>query len=163
MRKERREREEKGRSDSMDLSDTLINSKLLITDPALSAAPILSSKTIGNTLQKATVDHCLRLTMQCQHDQSHAFAPIIINNYLTELESLFLERERERPLLTVIFKMSSDSDHSFYGYFVSSSSSSPCYKSVSEYFLLSIVRNDPCTNLIIFIFEKNYSFENLIR
>lgn len=26
--------------------------------------------------------------MQCQHDQSHAFAPIIINNYLTELESL---------------------------------------------------------------------------
>ena len=95
MRKEKREREEKGRSDSMDLSDTLINSKLLITDPALSAAPILSSKTIGNTLQKATVDHCLRLTMQCQHDQSHAFAPIIINNYLTELESLFLERERE--------------------------------------------------------------------
>ena len=152
----------------MDLSDTLINSKLLITDPALSAAPILSSKTIGNTLQKATVDHCLRLTMQCQHDQSHAFAPIIINNYLTELESLFLERERERPLLTVIFKMSSDSDHSFYGYFVSSSSSSsPCYKSVSKYFLsLSIVRNDLCflcANLIIFIFEKNYSFENLIR
>lgn len=37
MRRERREREEKGKSDSMDLSDTLINSKLLITDPALSS------------------------------------------------------------------------------------------------------------------------------
>ena len=151
----------------MDLSDTLINSKLLITDPALSAAPILSSKTIGNTLQKATVDHCLRLTMQCQHDQSHAFAPIIINNYLTELESLFLERERERDLFSPSFSRCL-LIHSFYGYFVSSSSSSSlCYKSVSKYFLsLSIVRNDPCflrANLIIFIFEKNYSFENLIQ
>lgn len=78
-------------TDSMDLSDTLINSKLLITDPALRAA--ISSSSRRHSLQKATAEHCLRLTMQCQHDQSHALAPIIINNYLTELQP---------PLFTVI-------------------------------------------------------------
>ena len=71
----------------------------------------------------------------------------------------------------ISFSRCLDSDHSFLslGYFVSSSSSSPCYKSVSKYSIhflsLSIVRNDSCflrANLIIFenIFEKNYSFEN---
>lgn len=72
-------------TESMDLSDTLINSKLLITDRALRAA-ISSIEEAQHSLQKATAEHCLRLTMQCQHDQSHALAPIIINNYLTELQ-----------------------------------------------------------------------------
>lgn len=41
---------------SMDLSDTLINSKLLITDPALRAAiALLLHQTHSHTLQKATI------------------------------------------------------------------------------------------------------------
>lgn len=55
--------------------------------------------------------------MQCQHDQSHAFAPIIINNYLTELESL-------SRLLLAIVRFQDVSNRSLQSYFISSP---PCY------------------------------------
>lgn len=68
----------------MDLSDTLINSKLLITNPGLRSAVLVLHQARGHA-SESHQEHCLRLTMQCQHDRSHIFGGQVINNYLDEV------------------------------------------------------------------------------